>query len=641
MDSAYFKTNLKLLIRRDCPVQPTLQTKANFILPEASLDPGRGGPPVVQAQNGGCLWCVRRRRSRWSGARLVDFTPGPGNPQTTLADGAYAWVVTAGDYIVDVGVNSNVGVPPPSYNPGSGDVLTIPSRVFDLDIPLVPLGGCTSDDFLGYKVKEAGGKFVKRTVLLVDQFMTGDFVVEKPDMLYNPADKEFLPGKANFNEVESPTIHLKSYKIKASKKDKKKGKKDKKFKLKGIQVLTVQFGNFVVEVEGPDRLLVPTAKALHPDIPQALPPGTFNHFLCYNVKKAKVKEKASIADQFGTADYKVDKATMLCNPVEKTVVDPNGDPDITTPVVDPNLHLMCFKVKGPKQDKKVNTNNQFGPETLRVKEPKELCVPAEKQIQIQTVCGPLSCIVADLNGDGRVDNFDKAILVALLGVNSGETGYREGLDLDANGSIGGADVEIVKAHIGATGIETAPTFFTGTVFDGLGNRLPGLRNSGAEEFGFEGVPYDFARTVSKNHGRIETRQCWVITDPACLDYIQHRQQWANLNAVVKVTAHREIGAQTSVQSRYYISSLAGQAKTLLEATRSHWSIENNLHWTLDVTFREDQSRVRKDHGPQNLAVLRQIALNLLKKESTLKRGIQGKRHKAGWVEDYLLKVLLA
>ena len=163
---------------------------------------------------------------------------------------------------------------------------------------------------------------------------------------------------------------------------------------------------------------------------------------------------------------------------------------------------------------------------------------------------------------------------------------------------------------------------------------------GALEFGFEGDPYDFARTVNKNHGRIETRQCWVITDPTCLDYLQNRQQWARLDAVVKVTAHRETAMGTSVQSRYYISSLAGQAKTLLEATRSHWSIENNLHWTLDVTFREDLSRVRKDHGPQNLAVLRQIALNLLKKETTLKRGIQGKRLKSGWVEDYLLKVLL-
>ena len=80
---------------------------------------------------------------------------------------------------------------------------------------------------------------------------------------------------------------------------------------------------------------------------------------------------------------------------------------------------------------------------------------------------------------------------------------------------------------------------------------------------------------------------------------------------------------------------------MLEAVRAHWSIENSLHWSLDVTFREDQSRVRKDHGPQNMATLRQISHNLLKREPSLKVGIQGKRLQAGWREDYLLKVLLA
>ena len=86
--------------------------------------------------------------------------------------------------------------------------------------------------------------------------------------------------------------------------------------------------------------------------------------------------------------------------------------------------------------------------------------------------------------------------------------------------------------------------------------------------------------------------------------------------------------------------LVGPAKSLLEATRRHWGIENGLRWSLDVTFREDHSRVRKDNGPQNLAVLRQIALNFLKQEASLKRGFRGKRLKAGWLEDYLLKVLL-
>ena len=88
---------------------------------------------------------------------------------------------------------------------------------------------------------------------------------------------------------------------------------------------------------------------------------------------------------------------------------------------------------------------------------------------------------------------------------------------------------------------------------------------------FEGVSYDLARTLNKGHGCLETRQCWVITDPDCLDYLQNRQQWANLNAVAKVTAQGETATETTVHSRYYISSLAGPAKSLLEATRRHWA----------------------------------------------------------------------
>ena len=167
---------------------------------------------------------------------------------------------------------------------------------------------------------------------------------------------------------------------------------------------------------------------------------------------------------------------------------------------------------------------------------------------------------------------------------------------------------------------------------------------GAEEWDFEGVPHDYARTLNKGHGRIETRECRVITDPDCLDYLETRKQWAGLKAVVKVSARRETAQGATVQSRYYISSLEAPAGKMLEAVRQHWSIENSLHWTLhwtlDVTFNEDQCRVRKDYAPQNLAALRQISHNLLKKETSLKVGIQGKRLQAGWREDYLLKVLL-
>ena len=162
----------------------------------------------------------------------------------------------------------------------------------------------------------------------------------------------------------------------------------------------------------------------------------------------------------------------------------------------------------------------------------------------------------------------------------------------------------------------------------------------AEALGFDGVPYDYSQTVNKGHGRVERRECWAITDTDCLDYINPHGQWPQMKAAIKVVGHRETAAGSASQPRYYISSLAASAEQLLAAVRIHWSIENSLHWTLHVTFREDQCRVRKDHGPQNLATLRQISHNLLKNENTLKVGIQGKRLNAGWREDYLLKVLL-
>ena len=180
------------------------------------------------------------------------------------------------------------------------------------------------------------------------------------------------------------------------------------------------------------------------------------------------------------------------------------------------------------------------------------------------------------------------------------------------------------------------------VKENQGQLHEGIRDlfEGAEALGFDGVPYDYSQTVNKGHGRVERRECWAITETDCLDYINPHGQWPQLNAAIKVVGHRETAAGAISQPRYYISSRAAPAGQLLAAVRSHWSIENSLHWTLDVTFREDQCRVRKAHGPQNLATLHQISHNLLKNENTLKVGIQGKRLNAGWREDYLLKVLL-
>ena len=161
----------------------------------------------------------------------------------------------------------------------------------------------------------------------------------------------------------------------------------------------------------------------------------------------------------------------------------------------------------------------------------------------------------------------------------------------------------------------------------------------AEATGFEGVPYDYATTLNKNHGRQERRKCWAISDPDCLDYLSTGKEWPGLRSVVKVVGRREAEMGITVRPRYFISILNVSAERLLATVRAHWSIENSLHWSLDVTFREDQCRIRKDHGPQNLVTLRSISHNMLKRETSLKVGIQGKRLQAGWREDYLLKVL--
>ena len=150
---------------------------------------------------------------------------------------------------------------------------------------------------------------------------------------------------------------------------------------------------------------------------------------------------------------------------------------------------------------------------------------------------------------------------------------------------------------------------------------------------------DFHETVNQGHGRLEHRRCWSIADQECLSYLNSSGAWRGLQSVAKVTGERRIGEQVSIESRYYISSLPGDAKELLWAVREHWGIENSLHWVLDIAFREDESRVRKGHGPENLATIRHMALNLLRRETSSKGGVKARRLRAGWDEAYLLKVL--
>lgn len=157
--------------------------------------------------------------------------------------------------------------------------------------------------------------------------------------------------------------------------------------------------------------------------------------------------------------------------------------------------------------------------------------------------------------------------------------------------------------------------------------------------GMKSTPYQSATMVNKGHGRIETRQCWATDREEHLALLRKRQQWRGLKSVVRIVSQRQIGETVEVQTRYFISSLSADAKRILQTKRSHWKIENQLHWVLDMAFREDQSRVRQDHAAENLAVLRHLALNLLKNEKTATGGIRAKRLQAAWNHDYLLTIL--
>jgi predicted transposase YbfD/YdcC len=161
----------------------------------------------------------------------------------------------------------------------------------------------------------------------------------------------------------------------------------------------------------------------------------------------------------------------------------------------------------------------------------------------------------------------------------------------------------------------------------------------AHDIHFHDVEHDFTETISKGHGRIEIRKCWTLSDPEFMVYLPDLVNWEGLCTLVMVSAERREETAVTHQDRYYITSLDNDAQQALHAVRRHWSVENELHWVLDIAFREDESRVRKDNGPQNFAILRHMALNLLKQESTATCGISNKRLKAAWSEDYLCMVL--
>jgi predicted transposase YbfD/YdcC len=144
------------------------------------------------------------------------------------------------------------------------------------------------------------------------------------------------------------------------------------------------------------------------------------------------------------------------------------------------------------------------------------------------------------------------------------------------------------------------------------------------------------KTVEKDHGRIETRHYYQSDQ---LGWFADLDKWEGLKSVGVVESTREIDGAKTVERRYYLSSLPLNVELFARAVRSHWGVENKLHWVMDVCFNEDQSRVRTGHAAENLATLRRLALNMLKKETTKRRGIKGKQLNASWDHSYLLKLL--
>lgn len=150
---------------------------------------------------------------------------------------------------------------------------------------------------------------------------------------------------------------------------------------------------------------------------------------------------------------------------------------------------------------------------------------------------------------------------------------------------------------------------------------------------------DYHKDFNKEHGRFETRECLATEE---IDWLRPLiKDFKNVQSIAMVRSRRSIGEKESVESRYYISSLPANAELLNTAVRAHWGVENSVHWVLDMVFREDESRMRKGHSPENFAILRRLAMNLVRRDKSSKSSLKARRKAAGWSDSYLERLLFA
>lgn len=212
--------------------------------------------------------------------------------------------------------------------------------------------------------------------------------------------------------------------------------------------------------------------------------------------------------------------------------------------------------------------------------------------------------------------------------------------LDITGCVVTVDALNTQTHLANAIVEAGADYIfavkgnQGTVYEDLH-----LLFEGFEQTNYEGVIFETLKSHSEGHGREEFRHIFVVKESEYRHYLRRAGAWKHLKSLAKLVTIRATAQKTEISTRYFISSWDASAHDFLSAIRDHWQIENGLHWVLDIAFREDASRIRKNHAPQNMAIMRHIALNLLKNERSSKVGIAAKRKIAGWNNDYLLKVL--